>query len=215
MLTPGQSRRSCAASLLARPAFDRWLLQAIVIVATTVLSALGITAANVAPYLYDGPTISRVDVYPPRSAVGVVQQFGDVREVAASAFVAAVRASAPSSAAAFVYDAPTVSRVDVREIRTVQASPSLISDAWEGSASPPFEGRSTSTTSSTRNHATEAAGEAAGAVTRPAGVADDFVSEVANNGKGTVWRAPGSTGNAGTVRIMEPTAQYPDGYVRF
>ena len=50
---------------------------------------------------------------------------------------------------------------------------------------------------------------------RPDGVPDDYVPEVANNGKGTVWRAPGSTGNAGTVRIMDPTAQYPDGYVRF
>jgi hypothetical protein len=49
----------------------------------------------------------------------------------------------------------------------------------------------------------------------PVGVRDDFVPVVANNGKGTVWRAPGTTTNAGTVRIMEPTAQYPNGYVRF
>ena len=54
-----------------------------------------------------------------------------------------------------------------------------------------------------------------GAVTKPAGVPDDFVAVVANNGKGTVWRAPGTTTNAGTVRVMEPTAQYPNGYVRF
>lgn len=54
-----------------------------------------------------------------------------------------------------------------------------------------------------------------GAATKPAGVPDDFVAVVANNGKGTVWRAPGTTTNAGTVRVMEPTAQYPNGYVRF
>ncbi|NMM17067.1 MAG: hypothetical protein HHJ14_07980 [Cellulomonas sp.] len=58
-------------------------------------------------------------------------------------------------------------------------------------------------------------GGAASVAARPAGVADSFVSEAANTGKGTVWRAPGSSGNAGTVRVMEPTAQYPDGYARF
>jgi hypothetical protein len=63
--------------------------------------------------------------------------------------------------------------------------------------------------------ATEAVDDIAAAASRPAGVGDDFVSQVANNRKGTVWRAPGTTGNAGTIRIMEPTAQYPNGYVRF
>jgi hypothetical protein len=63
--------------------------------------------------------------------------------------------------------------------------------------------------------ATNALDDVLGAITRPAGVADDWIPEVAASGRGTVWRAPGSTGNAGTVRIMEPTAQYPTGYARF
>ncbi len=50
---------------------------------------------------------------------------------------------------------------------------------------------------------------------RPAGVGDDWTARTADNGKGTVWQAPGATGNASMVRTMNPTAQYPNGYVRF
>jgi hypothetical protein len=47
------------------------------------------------------------------------------------------------------------------------------------------------------------------------GVKAGWPSRVADNGKGTVWQAPGSTGNANMLRVMEPTERYPSGYVRF
>lgn len=49
----------------------------------------------------------------------------------------------------------------------------------------------------------------------PTGVGDDWVARAADNGKGSVWQKPGSTGNADMLRVMNPTGRYPDGYVRF
>ncbi len=55
----------------------------------------------------------------------------------------------------------------------------------------------------------------AGARTLPAGVSDDWVLRVADSGKGRVWQAPGATGDANSLRMMDPTPEYPNGYVRF
>lgn len=49
-----------------------------------------------------------------------------------------------------------------------------------------------------------------GAVTVPGG----FVRSVAENGKGVVYRPPGSTGNAGAFRAASGNAQNPAGYAR-
>lgn len=50
---------------------------------------------------------------------------------------------------------------------------------------------------------------------RPAAAGEGWKGRVADNGKGDVWQKPGSVGNANSVRVMEPTERYPDGYVRF
>jgi len=117
-----------------------------------------------------------------------------------------------SITAAYGYDGPPIARIGTHETGAVDA---LLSEAWEESVSPPAAADATATTPDARSSATNTADDIARAITRPSGVADDWVSEVALSGKGAVWRAPGTSGNAGTVRIMEPTAQYPNGYVRF
>jgi hypothetical protein len=43
----------------------------------------------------------------------------------------------------------------------------------------------------------------------------NYIAEPADNGQGWVFRAPGSTGNANIVRVGEPDAQNPTGYVRY
>jgi hypothetical protein len=50
---------------------------------------------------------------------------------------------------------------------------------------------------------------------RPPTAGADWEGRVANNGKGEVWRRPGATGNADSIRIEDPSPDYPDGCVRF
>jgi len=49
----------------------------------------------------------------------------------------------------------------------------------------------------------------------PPGVKEGWRQRTADNGKGQVWQESGAEGNANSVRVMEPTERYPDGYVRF
>lgn len=45
-------------------------------------------------------------------------------------------------------------------------------------------------------------------------IPQDFVPERVRNNKGFTFRPPASEGDQNTIRVMEPTPEYPDGYVR-
>jgi hypothetical protein len=46
-------------------------------------------------------------------------------------------------------------------------------------------------------------------------IPEGWIPRVADNGRGIVYQRPGSAGNANMIRIMDPTAKYPSGYVRY
>lgn len=50
---------------------------------------------------------------------------------------------------------------------------------------------------------------------RTVAIPEGWVWRVADSGKGVVFQQPGAAGNANMIRIMDPTAQYPAGYMRF
>ena len=58
-------------------------------------------------------------------------------------------------------------------------------------------------------------------VTNPSGSAvtinipNSYIGQMANNGNGTVFRLPGTIGNANTIRVMGVTSYAPNGYVVF
>jgi len=45
-------------------------------------------------------------------------------------------------------------------------------------------------------------------------IPEGWAGRQADNGRGLVFQRSGAVGNQDSIRIMEPTAKYPEGYVR-
>lgn len=45
-------------------------------------------------------------------------------------------------------------------------------------------------------------------------ISNGWTARIADNGKDVVFQRPGAQEDADMIRIMEPTAQYPNGYMR-
>lgn len=50
---------------------------------------------------------------------------------------------------------------------------------------------------------------------RPVGVPATWPARPARTGKGRVWQRPGAEKDADSVRVMDPTERYPNGYAKF
>ena len=48
----------------------------------------------------------------------------------------------------------------------------------------------------------------------PVDIPKGWTPRVTDNGKGMVFQRPGATGNADMIRVMDPTSQHPNGYIR-
>jgi len=58
-------------------------------------------------------------------------------------------------------------------------------------------------------------GDALDPALRPPTAGRDWEGRVVDNGRGDIWQKPGALDDRDSVRIMEPTERYPDGYVVF
>lgn len=143
-----------------------------------------------------------------------------------------------ATSANYVYDGPTIARLDVHLIDGADTRPTQPTGVREASAPPSVDGRGTSTTLDTARNATEAAGGVdTGMVHGPPLGRPNFVANangetvavpegavgptMAETGKGIQFT--GGSGGRGQdprvtdVRIMDPVTsgkyQYPDGYV--
>lgn len=129
-------------------------------------------------------------------------------------------------ATAFTYDAPTASRSSAPAVGVADEMSDQASVAREGSASRSVGSRGASTTLVAGSVATNTVDDAVNVIPSsgktyvgtPRGtvydVPEGWTQRVADNGKGSVYQQPGSVGNTNSVRIMEPTPKYPDGYAR-
>jgi hypothetical protein len=133
--------------------------------------------------------------------------------VVAASTVAAGAATTATSDETYTYDTPPVARVDVHEIGAAEASPGLISDVQQRSASPSVKARGTSTTPAARSVATNTA----------KGLGDDFTRALddidnglprpnvrnpkpfANDGRGGTTRLPDADGAGNPVNYVEHT----------
>jgi hypothetical protein len=159
-------------------------------------AGVGLGARAVAPMLEDGlPGLSQA-----ANAFGKMPQW----------MQSGVRGTLVGGGMAAGIDELTTGQVNPLDV-ALGATSATLGDVVAGRAAPP--GGAT----------TDVSGPASGGgrifVTTPNGytipVPADFAARVADNGQGLVYQQVGAGANTNMIRIMDPTPQYPDGYVRY